>query len=375
MFFITFDMSRGIVSQRQVSHKKHKHAFKRMLNRSGVSLPEIHINPIVKKVISRWMLVILVLILWIFILIKSLFFKPTQTISEVRFSEVSQSTFQDQDLFHFISSQAKWQNYFIFTSNKDSLLAKIQSWFTVKWHSWEDSTISFPFVWWINFQLEAPDTTEINENNSITIWVQIPYELPVTNFQAISWEFPLKLGKDFNEWWILWVEIMYYEPKVLVKLNWKKFAVWDESTFVELKEWMSLSLTKVDPNCDESKEDCMLAEIFTIETPMYLTWTTSLNWLFFELSLSNLLTIIPLAKEAFPNMKRFVYLAWSTRIAIFTVDDKVLYFNFTDDSPIEDQWNTQLTKYILLKENYANFNRILTIDLSLENNKAIIKNS
>lgn len=345
-----------------------------MLNRSGILLPEIQINPIIKKIISRWMLVVFVLILWIFILVKSLFFKSSQTISEVRFSEVSQSTFQDQDLFHFISSQAKWQNYFIFTSKKDELLSKIQEWFTIKWLSWEDITISFPFVWWLNFQLEDSNNINAIEDSSIIIWIQIPYELPIKNYYAIDNVFPLKHSKSLNNWWILWVEIMYYEPKVLIKLNWKKFAVWDESTFAELKDGMTLSLTKVDPNCDESKEDCILAEMFTIETPMYLSWTTSLDGFFFELSLSNFMTIIPLAKEAFPNMKRFVYLAWSTRIAIFTADDKVLYFNFNNWDSIEDQWNTQLTKYLLLKENYTDFSKALTIDLSLEDNKAIIKN-
>jgi hypothetical protein len=29
---------------------------------------------------------------------------------------------------------------------------------------------------------------------------------------------------------------MYYDPVVLVKLNDKKFAVWNEKTFVEMKE-------------------------------------------------------------------------------------------------------------------------------------------
>jgi hypothetical protein len=29
---------------------------------------------------------------------------------------------------------------------------------------------------------------------------------------------------------------MYYEPTILIKLNDKKYAVWDENTYVEMKE-------------------------------------------------------------------------------------------------------------------------------------------
>ena len=74
-------------------------------------------------------------------------------------------------------------------------------------------------------------------------------------------------------------------------------------------------------------------------------------------------------------MKRFVYLAGSTRIAIFDEDDKTLYFNFPEWEPISKQWNTQLEKYYKLKDNYQNFNKIEKIDLwALEENKTIIMN-
>jgi hypothetical protein len=33
---------------------------------------------------------------------------------------------------------------------------------------------------------------------------------------------------------------MYYDPVVLVKLNDKKFAVWNETTYVEMKDNMLL---------------------------------------------------------------------------------------------------------------------------------------
>ena len=115
-------------------------------------------------------------------------------------------------------------------------------------------------------------------------------------------------------------------------------------------------------------------QLFVIDTPMYLSGTTNIDWFFFEISLPEFIQISSLARETFPDMKRFVYLAWSTRIAIFTPDDKTLYFNFPKWSPIEDQRNIQVQKYNILKEKYHSFKDVRTIDLgALENDKVIIK--
>jgi hypothetical protein len=146
--------------------------------------------------------------------------------------------------------------------------------------------------------------------------------------------------------------------------------VWNESTYVEMDEKMLL-WTRV-PTEDEQNPE----QLLMIETPQYLTWTNSLDWFFFEISLQKFLEIAKLAKEEFwSNMLRFVYLAWSTRFAIFTSDQKTLYFNFPDGWNIEDQWNSQIFKYNTLREKYDKFWNIDKIDLwSLENNKTIIKN-
>jgi hypothetical protein len=158
---------------------------------------------------------------------------------------------------------------------------------------------------------------------------------------------------------------MYYDPVVLVKLNDKKFAVWNEKTFVEMKEWMLLWIRGPDEE-----------PLFLIETPQYLTWSNSLDWFFFEISLEKFMQIISLAKEEFwNNMLRFVYLAWSTRFAIFTSDDKTLYFNFPELSNIEEQRKAQIFKYNTLREKYPKFEKIEKIDLwALEENKTIITN-
>ena len=184
--------------------------------------------------------------------------------------------------------------------------------------------------------------------------------------QIIQNNFPLKSSrKEPDNWWTLWIELMYYDPVVLVKLNDKKFAVWNEKTFVEMKEWMLLWIRGPDEE-----------PLFLIETPQYLTWSNSLDWFFFEISLEKFMQIISLAKEEFwNNMLRFVYLAWSTRFAIFTSDDKTLYFNFPELSDIEEQRKTQIFKYNILREKYPKFEKIEKIDLwALEENKTIITN-
>ena len=195
--------------------------------------------------------------------------------------------------------------------------------------------------------------------------MHLPLELPITTYQPIKTTFPLKKSKLYEKWWTLWVQILYYDPKVLVKLNNKTYAVRDENTHVELKEWMLLWIR------DPEEEP-----LFTIETPQYLNWINNLNWFFFEVDLEKIMKIISLAKEEFwTDMLRFVYLAWSTKFAIFTSDQKTLYFNFPDLLNIEEQRETQIFKYNTLKQKYQRFDKIEKIDLwALEENKVIITN-
>ena len=380
MFSTTYDMSRGIVSQRPFTRKKHKQPFKKVLNRSGVSIPEIKISPKIKNILSRWMWFILLIIIGTLILIKLLFFQPKQTISHVKFSDNTEATYKNTYLFDYIAEEVKWKNYFLLSSNKSELLSKIQNWFTVKSPSWETTKFKFPFVWDIELQLEETQHEIIDEKNPITIWVILP--IPQWTWEQIwiwwtNWieliqtEFPLKYSqKNFDDGWTLWIQLMYYEPTILIKLNDKKYAVWDENTYVEMKEWMLLWIrtpTEEDPNPEQ---------LFTIETPQYLTWTDSLDWFFFEVSLPKMLKIASLAQEEFwSNMLRFVYLAGSTRFAIFTSDQKTLYFNFPEWWNIEEQRDTQIFKYYTLREKYEKFWNIDKIDLwALEENKTIIKN-
>ena len=376
MYSIISGMSKGLVSQRPFSRKKRRQSFRKTLNRYGVPIPEIKISQKIKNILSRWVFFILIIVCWIFILIKSLFFKPEQTISQIKFSEATLATYQDIELFNLISNEVKWKNYYVLLSNKDKLLSDIQK--------------KFPFVGKIDLQLEPKQEETVVEDETLITWIKFPTikkqtlneevpqswsntEEPQIQTETSSWwieiiqnNFPLKSSrKEPDNWWTLWIELMYYDPVVLVKLNDKKFAVWNEKTFVEMKEWMLLWIRGPDEE-----------PLFLIETPQYLTWSNSLDWFFFEISLEKFMQIISLAKEEFwNNMLRFVYLAWSTRFAIFTSDDKTLYFNFPELSNIEEQRKTQIFKYNTLREKYPKFEKIEKIDLwALEENKTIITN-
>ena len=376
MYFITFGMSKGIVSQKPFSRKKRRQSIRKSLNRSGISIPEFKINKRLKDLLSRWLLFTLMIVWGILILIKSLFFKSEHTISQIKFSEATIATYQDIDLFNLIYNKVKWKNYYILLSKKDRLLSDIQK--------------DFPFVWEIKLQLEPnKEETTTWEVNIIT-WIKFfntqwqtwsktnqtwtNTELSGSNVEATIWpsinkiqnKFPLKTSwKERENGWTLWIELMYYDPIVLIKLNDKKFAVWNEKTYVEMKDGMLLWIRA--PNEEP---------LFLIESPQYLSWSNNLEWYFFEITLEKIMKIISLAKEEFwNNMVRLVYLAWSTRFAIFTSDDKTIYFNFPDWWNVEDQRSAQILKYNTLRENYSKFSKIEKIDLwALENNKTIITN-
>ena len=234
MYSITFGMSKGLVSQRPFSRKKRRQSIRKTLNRSGVPIPEIKISQKFKNILSRWLFFALLIIWWIFILIKSLFFKPEQTISQIKFSDATLATYQDIELFNLILDKVKWKNYYMLLSNKDKLLSDIQK--------------EFPFVWEINLQLEPKqEETNIKDDTLIT-WIKFPTtkqqtwteinqtwsNMKWTENQSETWSsikliqnnFPLKPSRpEPDNWWTLWIELMYYDPVVLVKLNDKKYLL------------------------------------------------------------------------------------------------------------------------------------------------------
>ena len=366
-------MSRWIVNQRPFSRKKRKHSLKKKLNRSGISIPEFNISQKLRNILSWWLVFTILIVGWIIVLVKSLLFQPTQKIAQVKFSDGTLATYQNPYLFGFISDSVKWKNYYLL--KKDEILSKIQKWFSVKNLSWENIQFKFPFVWDIAFQLEYIESATWSNIQNIAVWMHLPKSLPITKYDIVYNQFPLRSAEILpDSQWILWIEISYLEPKLLVNLNNKKFAVWTENVFAELTDNDLLSKTKIDPNSDDNTIN-NLTEIFTIQTPKYLSWTDSLDWFFFDINLAKFLQIVSLIQEEFwTRMSRCVYLVWSTRFAVFTNDQKTLYFNFPEWADVLQQREAQIFKYNTLKEKHPKFDKIRTIDLwALENNNVIIK--
>ena len=151
----------------------------------------------------------------------------------------------------------------------------------------------------------------------------------------------------------LWINIEYTEPLFKVKLGEKEFWIRWEHQFYEIQSGMTLG-----------------HDSFIVDTPQYLTGISTLSGFFYQVRLIDFIHIIPLIQEHVPNMNRFVYLAGSTRFAIFTDNGQTLYFNFQG----QESLNEQFEKYHNLQQYYKDFDRLTTIDLgSLDETKVIVR--
>lgn len=75
-------------------------------------------------------------------------------------------------------------------------------------------------------------------------------------------------------------------------------------------------------------------------------------------------------QDNIPDMNRFVYLVGSTRLAIFTTNEQVIYFNFRGPESLQEQFE----KFHTLQQHYAEFTNLSSIDLgSLDATKVIVR--
>ncbi|MDR2415991.1 MAG: hypothetical protein LBD75_05300 [Candidatus Peribacteria bacterium] len=151
----------------------------------------------------------------------------------------------------------------------------------------------------------------------------------------------------------LGIDIAFTAPLFRVKLGEKMFGIRSDSLFFEIQSGMQLG-----------------TESFVVDTPQYLTGTTSLSGFFFEISVSDMVSLISLMQKEIPDMNRFVYLVGSKRFALFTQAGQTVYVNLSDKESIQDQ----LTKYHTLQQYYPSLDKLATIDLgSLNTMKVIVR--
>lgn len=144
------------------------------------------------------------------------------------------------------------------------------------------------------------------------------------------------------------VDITFSEPEFLVKLGDKKFGIWEGGISDELDDQRSLGKTG-----------------FIVDTPSYLTGTTSLSGFFYEVNYQRYKDFLPAIQEAFPHMNRFVYLAGSPNFVIFEENKMIFLYR---DNPLY-----QLQKLAWLRKYYADYKALTTIDLgSLTQEKIVV---
>lgn len=144
------------------------------------------------------------------------------------------------------------------------------------------------------------------------------------------------------------VDITFSEPEFLVKLGDKKFGIWEGGISDELDDQRSLGKTG-----------------FIVDTPSYLTGTTSLSGFFYEVDYQRYKDFLPAIQETFPHMNRFVYLAGSASFVIFEENKMIFLYR---DNPLY-----QLQKLAWLRKYYAEYKDLTTIDLgSLTQEKIVV---
>lgn len=144
------------------------------------------------------------------------------------------------------------------------------------------------------------------------------------------------------------VDITFSEPEFLIKLGNKKFGIWEGGISDELDDQRSLGKTG-----------------FIVDTPSYLTGTTSLSGFFYEVNYQRYKDFLPAIQEAFPHMNRFVYLAGSPNFVIFEENKMIFLYR---DNPLY-----QLQKLAWLRKYYADYKALTTIDLgSLTQEKIVV---
>jgi len=180
--------------------------------------------------------------------------------------------------------------------------------------------------------------------NTLRVW----WEWSLLNRVRTEYPFVKATHIDFLGNQTVSVIFDYYEPDFLIKIGNKKYWIWWNNITTELNNDWHLWQTS-----------------FIVDTPGYLSWTTSLSGFFYEVDFSRYKEYIPLILETFPNMDRFVYLAGSANFIVF--ENWKMIFLYRDDLV------HQLQKYTWLKKYYDAFDTLATIDLwSLTQEKVVV---
>ena len=148
---------------------------------------------------------------------------------------------------------------------------------------------------------------------------------------------------------VVTIKIFFYKPDIIIKNQDLKFGVYNWYIF-QIYSWNTI-----------------WSWIQRIFLPDFLSWNTSLEWIFFDITYEKFLTHMNKIFEAFPYHKRIIYLPGWQRTIVEIQDNQRVYINNAKDI------DNQIKNFRYLEKYYSNFANIKQIDLgSLEEDKLII---
>ena len=144
-------MSRGLVSARPFAKKKKKLSLKKIMNKTGITMPTISlsINQKAREILSKTVIILILATFGCIFLIRGTFFKDQFTIRNVKRSEETLQTYEDIELFNLITREIKGSNYYMLKYFKKGAVLEV-------------AQGAFPFLKSMDYQLETGNTLGIN---------------------------------------------------------------------------------------------------------------------------------------------------------------------------------------------------------------------
>lgn len=148
----------------------------------------------------------------------------------------------------------------------------------------------------------------------------------------------------------VYVKLGFFDPEMVIKNQNVLFGVYKNYTY-RIYSWNTIGSWQE-----------------TMYLPLYASWLTSIDWLFYRQSAKELQEQLSMIYAAFPKAKFVAYLPGAERTIIMTADNKKVFINNLTDI------SQQIKSFELLKKYYTDYPKLSEIDLgSIEKDKLIVK--
>lgn len=262
-------------------------------NTSKVDFSKISKNIKISSNALRIIIIIIIFLYWLFLISQKTIFKQENVIREVQISKQTLNQYDNPYIIKDIKNYIIWKNMYLLKSfSKKKLLEIIQE--------------KYPIV----------KEIDLSKSSSYTVVI----------------------------------EIEYFAPDLVVKLENKKFGYYQEYSF------------------DIFSGNTIGSWTTSFELPTYSSGIDSIYGLFFDINVNDFKEQIKFIQDVVPNIARTVYLPGGEKILIVLQDKKRIYLNVSGDIP------DQIQKLLWLQQYYNNYKKISTIDLwSLKWGEVIVR--